>query len=56
MMDPVWAAFALASLAVLLVVIVRRLRQVSDGPGPVIAAGVVSLVVVAGVVLLLLLR
>ena len=53
---PLWWVFALGALAVLLVLFVRRLRQVSEGSGTMIAAGVVAALVVAGVALLLLLR
>jgi hypothetical protein len=52
----VWGVFAVAALVVLLVVFVRQLRRTSEGPGTLIAAGIVSVLVIVGVVLLLVLR
>lgn len=46
---PVWGIVVVAMLAVLLVVFVRRLRQVGDGSGKMIAIGVIIGLAVAGI-------
>lgn len=46
---PVWGVVVVGMLAVLLVVFVRRIRQVGDGSGKLIAIGVVIGLAVAGV-------
>ena len=56
MVGPLWGIFSLAVCAVLLVVVLRQLRRSSEGPGTLLAAGIVSLLVIAGIVLLLVLR
>ena len=46
---PVWGVVVVAMLAVLLVVFVRRIRQVGDGSGKLIAIGIVIGLAVAGI-------